>query len=81
MLKSQTRLNVGTWALSQNVQGFELGQLGVTALPTELLKVFVPSCLIGTASTELLGSPAENLLCSVSVTESDSPISLKSKEE
>lgn len=40
MLKSQTRLNVDTWALAQNVQGFELGQLGVTALPTELQKSY-----------------------------------------
>lgn len=42
MFISQTlaRLNVGTWALSQNAQGFGLGSLGVTALSTELQKSY-----------------------------------------
>lgn len=51
-------------------------------------QVLFPSCLIGNMlqaaaqhPTELLESPAKNLLRSVSMTESDSLMSLKSKEE
>lgn len=52
ILKSQTRLNVGTWALTQNVQGFELDHLESQYSPLSYKRatmdqVFAPSCLIG----------------------------------